>query len=124
MKKIILIMTITVLFITACDNDNNYPSLKVVNGTGFGGYTITQVSLVGYEFNSIYIVPGSSQTFFLDKGMPGGYSNILVRVKYGPPGSLWYVSNNFNFSNGKTRTVTFKGSMAEGSPDYLKWRLE
>ncbi|MCH7658495.1 MAG: hypothetical protein IIB05_09300 [Bacteroidetes bacterium] len=71
--------------------------------------SITSVSLVGYEFTNLSIAIGNSQTFTLDKGMPGGYSdiNIIVSHKY----SAWSgsVSTKVNFVDGDTTTITFKG---------------
>lgn len=100
---------------TACEKDKKdndgpeeHPSLKVVNQNN-DSRSITSVSLVGYEFTNLSIAIGNSQTFTLDKGMPGGYSdiNIIVSHKY----SAWSgsVSTKVNFVDGDTTTITFKG---------------
>jgi hypothetical protein len=108
------------LAFTACNRDKNndidnddvveYPSLKVVNQNN-DNRSITSVSLVGYEFNNLNITIGGSQTFVLDKGMPGGYSdiNIIVSHKY----SVWSgsVNKKVNFNDGKTTTITLKGCL-------------
>jgi len=99
-----------------------YPSMKIVNK--YDTRTITSVTLVGYEFKSLSIGFDSSQTFLLDKGMPGGYSNINISVSYHSGSATWYVSNNFDFNDDKTTTITLKGSNAEGHPDYNNTRLE
>jgi hypothetical protein len=44
---------------------------------------------MGYSFTSIEISEGESQTFQFNDGMPGGYENISISVRYGPPASLW-----------------------------------
>ena len=111
-----------VLAFTACEkecicdeNDDpieEYPSLKVVNQNE-SNRKITFVVFVGYEFNNLSIAVGDSQTFALDKGMPGGYSNINVTVSYSTP--YGDKSIKVNFSDGATTTITLKGCTgAEG----------
>lgn len=73
---------------SSCDKDNNcepcedikttYPTLEIVNQHGNDFFTITSVSLVGYDFNSVAINWGELQTFVLDKGMSAGYKDINV----------------------------------------------
>ena len=101
----------------ACDEDgvDEYPSLKVVNQNS-SKRIITSVSLVGYVFTNLSIEVGDSQTFTLEEGMPGGYSDIHISVsyKYGgyPTASR---SINVDFSDGETTTITLKGCTgAEG----------
>ena len=94
----------------------NHPSLRVVNETpGWSDSTvITAVTLVGYEFRNIRIYPGSSQTFQLDRGMPGGYTNINVTVQVGPGNLIANRrSNTFNFVAGEMTTIRLR-----------EWRLE
>jgi len=103
-----------VLALNACNKDNDcdcdsveqYPSLKVVNQNS-DSESITSISLVGYEFKSLLIPTGSSQTFVLDKGMPGGYNNIYIKVTYGT--TFNFVSTNVNFNKGTITTITSKG---------------
>jgi hypothetical protein len=87
------------------------PSLHVTNETN-DHYPIKSVELVGYNFQGISIDVGDSQEFVLDSGMPGGYEEILVTVRYGPPGSLWYASTTVDFSKGKTSQVTLTGCIS------------
>jgi len=89
----------------SCGDDPgpSYPSLKIVNGSDYS--TIKSVSLVGYDFQTLNITKGSSQTFVLDKGMPGGYNNIKVTVYASP----YYPSGTANFTDGATTTLTLKG---------------
>ena len=105
-----------VLAYSACDKDNDsdkdndivveYPSLKVVNQNN-DNRSITSVSLVGYEFNNLSITIGGSQTFVLDKGMPGGFSDINIKVSFGTPSGS--VSTKVNFNKGAITTITLKG---------------
>ena len=121
-KTIFLLFVILLCFlIFSCDDGLFYPSLKVVNPP-VSGYAraITSVVLVGYEFLNLNITPGNSQTFILKNGMPGGYNNINVTVGYYP----YFISNKFNFSNGKTTTITLRQSLGEGSPYYNNPKLE
>jgi len=115
-----------VLAFTACDKDNDcdcdsdsveqYPSLKVVNQNS-DNTSITSVSLVGYEFNNLLITIGNSQTFSLDKGMSGGYSNINIKVTYGTPSGS--INTNANFTKGAITTITLKGCISyEGCTGY------
>lgn len=94
-----------------------YPSLKVVNETR-NEFSIASVNLLGYEFSNLDIVNGSSQTFALDKGMSGGYSDINIIVGY-----RIYTRNGghptikVDFKKGETSTITLKGcSGKEGCP--------
>ena len=90
--------------------DNGYPSLMIVNQYAA---SITSVSLVGYEFNTLSISTGQSQTFALDKGMPAGYKDINVSVTYRtssyPGTTSSSTSKKFDFKNGETTTITLNG---------------
>jgi hypothetical protein len=121
MLVFLLITSFTIVFVACDDNsvgNSKYPTLKVINEwtydngeSGVGSFPIVSVSLVGYEFKSLNIVRGNSQTFALDKGMPSGYNNINVSVTcHSPPYVGVTKSNSFNFSNGKTTTVTITRS--------------
>ena len=138
MKKILSIPILAILGIaltfTACDKGNDpvpdvvpdpvieYPSLRIVNDSR-NYIAITSVTLLGYEFTTLDIANGSSQTFTLDKGMSGGYEDINVIVGY-----RRYTSNGghpnikVDFYDGEITTITVKGcSGAEGCPGiYLE----
>ena len=119
--KRVFVIFILVIAISACDTGQQspqYPSLKVVNQ--YSGKSINSVALVGYDFENLLITSGSSQTFTLDGGMPGGYTGINIIVSYGFPS----VSNKFDFSDGKVTTITLYGSDVEGSPYYNNTLLE
>ena len=106
------------LSITSCEKEEEkiiFPKLTVVNQHDKNGIFISSVKLVGYEFNELHINNGASQTFNLDKGMPGGFSNINITITYTSP--TRYISKEVNFINGETTTITLKGgSGAEGAP--------
>jgi len=86
--KRLLIISVILLTFTACNKDDDniivekYPSLEVATQNK---WIITSVRLVGYEFANLNIAIDDSQTFTLDKGMPGGYDDININVgfKYG-----------------------------------------
>jgi len=118
-----------VLAFTACEKDcicdenedpieEEYPSLKIVN-QNTSLWWITSVKLVGYEFYNLEITKSESQTFVLDKGMPGGYNDINVKVYYtygAPNGSQ---SIKVNFSDGATTTIALKGCTGSEGCDGL-----
>ena len=84
-----------------------HPILKVVNQSrgSSNRTTITAVSLVGYNFNSLSIGQNDSQTFILDNGMPGGYEAININVLLSGVNR----SIKVNFKEGETTTVTMQG---------------
>nr|WP_319571439.1 hypothetical protein [uncultured Draconibacterium sp.] len=112
----------TIIVMTACSKDNDkdesedntevFPSLKITN-QNTDSRLITSVKLVGYEFNNLSIDVDDSQTFILDEGMSGGYSNINVTCSY-KYGAYPVASKSIkvDFSNGKTTTITFKGCIS------------
>lgn len=121
MKKI-LVLVIGCLLFASCSNGwdmpksegsgnvVSYPKLKVINDgredTMFGYDYISSVVLLNYSFTPIEIKKGESQTFVLDKGMPGGYNDILVKISYGEDGhtfSSYKIKKNF--ANGSTTTI-------------------
>ncbi len=106
------------LAFTACnkENDDNdleeYPFLKVVNQTNdSNSRSITSVELVGYEFANLNIKEGSSQTFDLDSGMPGGYEDVNINVRLSGP-QIVLKNIQVNFNKGETTTITMKGCIS------------
>jgi len=94
--------------------DSQIPYLMVVN-QNTDSYPITAVRLVNYEFNSLEIDVGDSQTFTLDDGMPGGYSDINIIVSYRRAGNQYSMNIEKDFTDGETTTVRMKGCIsAEG----------
>ena len=114
--KRLLIISVILLTFTACNKDDDniivekYPSLEVATQNK---WIITSVRLVGYEFANLNIAIDDSQTFTLDKGMPGGYDDININVgfKYGGYPTR-YSSAEVNFNDGETTTITLKGCIA------------
>ncbi|WP_157515054.1 hypothetical protein [Gaetbulibacter saemankumensis] len=62
---------------------------------------------MGYEFSNLNIEFGSSQTFSLNKGMSGGYSNINVDINFTCGTRSWSASNTVNFKQGDVTTINF-----------------
>ena len=121
---------ISVLALTGCDKGfepepelkpkEEYPYLKIENQLNSNWRSITGVLLVGYEFENLKIEPkGDSQTFVLDKGMPGGYEKINVKVLY-KASTYTKVSASIkvNFNKGDTTTITLTGCDGEGCPGF------
>lgn len=125
MKKILNVPMLAFLAIalafTSCDeyidpvNDGvtdpvvEYPSLKIVNESEENSI-ITSVSLVGYEFGSLNIDVGSSQTFTLDQGMSGGYDDININVRFRAQNTSYGTESiTVNFYNGETKKIKLKG---------------
>ena len=106
-----------ILAFNACEKDNDnengeeYPYLMVVN-QNTNDRSITTVQLVGYEFNNLSISVGNSQTFVLDKGMPGGYKDINIKVGFNHAYTTGYVSKKVNFNKGEITIITFKGCIS------------
>lgn len=73
---------------------------------------------MGYSFTSIEISEGESQTFQFNDGMPGGYENISISVRYGPPASLWGQSTSVNFTDCESTTVSLTGCIGDGCEGY------
>lgn len=103
-------------FVTSCSSDDDalwHPVLEVVNQTNdvSSRALINAVTIVGYDFNSLSLAKGDSQTFLLDNGMPGGYEDININVLLSGVNKRIKV----NFKNGETTKVTMKGCIsAEG----------
>ena len=96
---------------TACGTsaDSALSSLKVVNQSD-NGLPILKVSLVNYEFEPLEIAGGESQTFTLDDGMQGGFSNVNVTFTVNI--SLWHTltySTKKDFRDGDMTIITLKG---------------
>lgn len=122
-------LTVGIVMIVGCkkeskDNQGQLdgpPSLLIKNEST-DHWPIKAVEMVGYTFNLLEIDKGESQTFTLDNGMPGGYSDINLIVRYGPTGAIWYASKKVDFSDGQVTTVSMKGCRSsEGCPGiYLE----
>ena len=113
-KKVYLVFTvfIGILILIGCRDDSRSqnPTLMVKNEVTDNAF-ITAVKLTGYDFSSLNITKGNSQSFLLDKGMSGGYENINVQVFYKRTTATPVSSKNVsvNFQQTGTTTVTLKG---------------
>ena len=112
MKRFVLFLLFVLLiaFAVGCEADNNGSDTKLLMVNNHDGREVKGVSLVGYNFTSLAIPPGGSQTFTLSNGMPGGYNNINVNVHYGSGLANWYVDKTYNFTEGGVTTVTLNDS--------------
>ena len=101
--------------------EETYPTLKISNTSQCSSpLTITSVSLVGYQFNSLSLIGGENQTFSLSNGMNGGYNDINVNVGYRYGNRGWSSSIKVNFENGVETSIFLRISQLCGSDDvYL-----
>lgn len=72
---------------TTEETKDNFPKLKIINKAQI---TITSVSLEGYNFSDLHLKQNQSLIFELKDGMPAGYNNVRVSIRYRP----YKVSNN------------------------------
>lgn len=124
-KCIVGALVFIVLTMLGCSDSSNspnsstapeleFPSMKIINNSESA--SIKEVSLVGYSFNNLDINYNETQTFILDKGMPGGYININVIVRY--DSIHMPIQKKYNFANGLTTTITV--SRATDFSHYLE----
>ena len=97
--------TTTTTTTTTEPEEKLYPSLKIENNIT-GSNEVLGVSLVNYDFSPLGISGGKSQTFILDKGMPGGYEHILVVINFGVPGGSVSPYRTYrDFEDGQTTII-------------------
>ncbi|MFN8259264.1 MAG: hypothetical protein U0W24_26485 [Bacteroidales bacterium] len=121
-SRIISIFLIIISFNT-CNKENLYPTLKVENQLEDYWRSIIEVSLIGYEFDNLNIEPnGDSQSFILDKGMPGGFEEINVTIRYIRfSGVITTASIKVDFKGGETTKIILTGCDVGGcSGIYLE----
>ena len=63
------------------ETKDNFPKLKIINSSQI---TITQVSLEGYQFSNLSLKQNQYMIFELKDGMPSGYKDVTVSVRYRP----------------------------------------
>ena len=122
MRKLLL-LSLLPLLLFACQKDcpvcedcpdcpeDKYPSLQVMNEVT-DSRSITAVKLVGYDFINLNISAGASQTFTLDKGMSGGYTDINVKVYFTHGTGSSSTTIIVDFSDGETTTIKLKGCIS------------
>src|SRR5690606_15918596 len=90
--------------------EDKLASLQIVNSVSDELYYISYVKLIGYDFSSLRVTSGKSQTFLLDKGMSGGTNNINVIVGYKTdyrPANKKEIAVNFKV--GETTIISLNG---------------
>ena len=100
MKKLLFLFAF-ILF--SCSSDEEHASFTVVNQKDI--ITITEISLVGYKFETLSIGLGESKTFVLDKGLNGGYDNVNVSFSWTCGGRGWSGNTTINFLDGQTNRI-------------------
>lgn len=106
MKAKFLIFLTMLLFACNSDDEQKPPSLIIVNNSNTDKI-ITRVMLVGYEFSNLNIEFGSSQTFSLEEGMSGGYTNINVDISFYCGARSWGASESVDFNDEDETTINF-----------------
>ena len=94
---------------TSTRKKDNFPKLEIINK---GQITITSVSLEGYKFSNLSLKQNQSMIFELKDGMPSGYKNVKVSIRYRP----YRVSNapippiirNLDFADGVTTSLEIR----------------
>lgn len=91
------------------ETKDNFPKLKIINSSQI---TITSVSLEGYLFSDLILKQNQSIIFELKDGMPAGYKDVTVSVRYRP----YRVTNSpippllakLDFADGSTSSLEIK----------------
>ena len=104
--------TITEPSDTQEETTSNFPKLKIVNQ---GQITILKVVLEGYEFSDLNLKQNQSIILDLDKGMPGGYKDVTVSIRYRPykvtNSAIPPILTKLNFADGKITQLTIKSNI-------------
>ena len=105
-----------VLLILGCGGEDNNEvtnptTLTISNQNDL--ITITQISLVGNDFNSLSIGYNQSKTFVLGD-INGGYNGVNIKIYYdcGPRG--WNENTSIDLNEGGSTTLTVKDSFPNG----------
>ena len=94
------------------ETKDNFPKLEIINK---GQLTITSVSLEGYNFSNLSLKQNKSIIFELKDGMPAGYKNVRISIRYRP----YKVINNpvqpiithLDFADGETSQFTITSNI-------------
>ena len=94
------------------EKKDNFPKLQIINK---GQITILKVVLEGYDFTDLNLKQNKSIILDLNKGMPAGYKDVQVSIRYRP----YKVSNSpippiltkLDFADGKITTLTIKSNI-------------
>ena len=113
MKKLLFLFAF-ILFACSGSDEEQYPTITVVNATIEDNKKIRSVSLAGYEFTGLNIEQGQSATYKLMDGIQSSPSPLTVTFFCGDRN--WTVSNStISLANGQTTTVTLKHTACDGS---------
>ena len=113
MKKLLFLFAF-ILFACSGSDEEQYPTITVVNATIEDNKKIRSVSLAGYEFTGLNIEQGQSATYKLMDGISSSPSPLTVTFFCGDRN--WTVSNStISLANGQTTTVTLKHQSCDGS---------
>ena len=113
MKKLLFLFAF-ILFACSGSDEEQYPTITVVNATIEDNKKIRSVSLAGYEFTGLNIEQGQSATYKLMDGISSSPSPLTVTFFCGDRN--WTVSNStISLANGQTTTVTLNHQSCDGS---------
>jgi len=114
MKKLGLLLFALILFACSGSDEEQYPTITVVNDTIEDNKKIRSISIGGYEFTGLNIEQGQSATYKLLDGISSSPSPLTVTFFCGDRN--WTVSNStISLANGQTTTVTLKHQSCDGS---------
>ena len=106
MKKLLFLFAF-ILFACSGSDEEQYPTITVVNDTIEDNKKIRSISIGGYEFTGLNIEQGQSATYKLMDGISSSPSPLTVTFFCGDRN--WTVSNStISLANGQTTTVTLK----------------
>jgi len=113
MKKLLFLFAF-ILFACSGSDEEQYPTITVVNDTIEDNKKIRSISIGGYEFTGLNIEQGQSATYKLMDGISSSPSPLTVTFFCGDRN--WTVSNStISLANGQTTTVTLKHQSCDGS---------
>ncbi|MBR4791959.1 MAG: hypothetical protein IK024_13805 [Treponema sp.] len=91
---------------------DNFPKLQIVNK---GQITILKVVLEGYEFSDLNVKQNQSIILDLDNGMPGGYKDVQVSIRYRPykvtNSAIPPILTKLDFADGTITTLTINSNI-------------
>ncbi len=91
---------------------DNFPKLQIINNAQI---TILNVVLEGYEFSDLNLKQTQSIILDLNNGMPGGYKDVQVSVRYRPyrvtNSAIPPILTKLDFADGEITTLTIKSNI-------------
>lgn len=86
-----------------------FPKLQIINKSQI---TILRVVLDGYDFTDLNLKQNQSIILNLNNGMPGGYKDVTVSIRYRPyrvtNSAIPPILTKLNFTNGEITSLTIK----------------